>query len=203
MKFASFSRHLSPQVQTIGVVTQPFSATGQVRVNDNNELRYQRCRKVVYAFLDHLEETFPHAKIRLHNSADENIALMVTRVVMANQTVIGASSIGGFAGVASFGQAFIRNPRDEEGPNQWMRNTTTVMTQMPHVTLINEPRLSPKELAELWGEDGGEVLRWFRNYDDIPGGGSDAQPRPRDENHQLLAKAAGYFPRNFFLKLFS
>jgi hypothetical protein len=162
MKFASYSRHLHSSTKTIGIVTQPFNETGQHRKTDGGRIRREKCYKVVMAFVDHLQEAFPAAKITIRNSADETIALTFARMIVAKQTVIGITSFGVFAGLASFGDAYIRLPDFAKAPNQWLLQ---MGHQLPsNIHLIQEPKLMASVCKQRWGTDGALILGWFQNY---------------------------------------
>jgi len=106
MKFGSFLHHVSPDVRTIGVATQPFDPKGQNRPGDAG-LKMKRCKQVTMAFIEHLQAEFPNAQIRVHNDINETIALTFARMIMANQTVVAITSFSVFPGVSTFGTGYI------------------------------------------------------------------------------------------------
>jgi hypothetical protein len=164
MKFESFSRHLFPNVTSIGIVTQPFDVNAQVRLFDGGQDKRQKCKLVVFAFVDHLRARFPKARITVRNDPRETIALTFARMIMTRQTVIGITSFGVFPGVSTFGTGYIRKPDFfPHCPNLWLLDPNVERT-VNNVKLIEEPRLMAFECAERWGTDGAEVLQWFRNY---------------------------------------
>jgi hypothetical protein len=164
MKFASFSRHISPEVRSIGIATQPFEMTAQRRNADGGEMKMKRCKKVVMAFVEHLEERFPGRRIRIHNNVNETIALTFARMVMANQTVVAITSFGVFPGVATFGMGYIRKPDYPKAPNRWLLSPK-IESLVDNVKLVEEPRLMAVECRKMWGEDGTDVINWFQTYD--------------------------------------
>lgn len=164
MKFGSFSRHLSPDVRSIGIATQPFNMSAQMRRAEGGAWKQERCKKVVMAFVEHLQGLFPKARIRIHNGLNETIALTFARMIMANQTVIGITSFGVFPGVTTFGTGYIRKPDYMKAPNRWLL-TSPLIDRVDNVKLIEEPRMMAIQCKRKWGEDdGASVLEWFRNY---------------------------------------
>lgn len=162
MKFSGYSKHISPAARTIGIVTQPFDGVGQQRGRDDDQSTGDRCRLVVALFVKHLQERFPGAKIRIHNDRNETIPLTFARMIMANQTVISISKFGGFAGVATFGTAYIRKPDFHEAPNLWLLYPR-IESITENVFLIEEPRLMASQCKDMWGKTGVAVLEWFMN----------------------------------------
>jgi hypothetical protein len=86
MKFSAFSKQISPDTKSIGIVTQPFDTSGQYRKGDATVEKRERHRIVVMALVDFLGEKFPQARVTIHNGRSETIALAYARMVMANQT---------------------------------------------------------------------------------------------------------------------
>lgn len=164
MKFGSFSRHVSPDAKSIGIVTQPFEAAAQQRGAEGGQGKRDRCKTVVYAFIDHLKKAFPKAEINLHNSIDETIALTFARMIMANQTVIGITSFGVFPGVTTFGTGYIRYPDYMKAPNRWLL-TSPILKHVNNVKLIEEPRLMAGRAKGMYGSNGSALIEWFENYD--------------------------------------
>jgi hypothetical protein len=100
-KFHEITRHISPATTSIGIVTQPFAddesdnRTMQTFKTPLDRSIGNRCRVVVEALVVHLQESFPQARISIHNGKNENVALAYTRMIMANQTI--AASMSSFA----------------------------------------------------------------------------------------------------------
>ena len=167
MKFGSYSRHLDQNVTSIGIVTQPFDDHGQAREYDGGESKQAKCKKVVYALVDHLQEKFPAARVAIRNDANETIALTFARMVMAKQVVIGITSFGVFPGIATFGTSYIRKPDYDKAPNRWLLRPK-VEEVLDNVKLVEEPRLMAMSCRRMWKEDGSAVLDWFRSYETQP-----------------------------------
>jgi hypothetical protein len=159
--FRSFSRHISPHVRSIGIVTQPFEATGmQQRPSERTPLKLDRCRLVVTEFAKHLQDHFPNARVTIRNNANETIALAFARMVMANQTVSPISSFSVIPVLSTFGTGYIRKPDYRKAPNQFLLHPD-VEELLDNVFLIEEPVLMAAEVNKMWGENGTEVLDWF------------------------------------------
>ena len=164
MKFSGFSKWISPSARSIGIVTQPFDATGQTRKEDAGASKMQKCKDLVVAFTDHLTNKFPRARISIYNDVNETIALTFARMIMANQTIVGVSSFGVFPALASFGTGYIRKPDHRKEPNQWLLDPP-VDVAFDGIKLIEEPnRLWVGHLGTL-RKMGGEqkVIEWFIN----------------------------------------
>ena len=168
MKFNDFARHISPGAQSIGIVTQPFEAKGmQQRREDANQ--GGRCKIVVHAFVDYLQERHPSAKIRIHNNADETLSLTYARMIMANQTIAGISSFGVFGPIANFGTGYVRKPDYPKAPNRWLLNfleDERLHESSRDVVLFEAPvRLAVARVKSYWNNDptGATLVEWFRN----------------------------------------
>ncbi|GAX18299.1 hypothetical protein FisN_23Hh192 [Fistulifera solaris] len=162
MKFGSFSRHISPDVRRIGIVTQPFDQGGLQRRGDAGDEKQRRCKKVVYEFKDHLHEKFPDAEINIWNSVNESIAQTFARMIMANQTVVAISSFGVFPGVTTFGTGYIREPDFMKAPNRWLL-TSPIVEKAGNIVLVKEPMIFSGQAKKMWDEN--TLLDWFKNYD--------------------------------------
>lgn len=162
MKFGSFSRHISPDVRRIGIVTQPFDQGGLQRKGDAGDEKHRRCKIVVHAFRDHLHERFPEAEINIWNSVNESIAQTFARMIMANQTVVAISSFGVFPGVTTFGTGYIREPDFAKAPNRWLL-TSPIVEKAGNIELVKEPMIFSGQAKKMWDDD--ILLDWFKNYD--------------------------------------
>ena len=162
MKFASFSRHLSPTVRSIGIVTQPFELHHhQQRTVEQNQDKLDKCRLVVTALVQHLQERFPTTVVTVRNDANETIALAFARMIMANQTVVAISSFGVMPAIVTFGTGYVRKPDYPKAPNQFLLHGG--VSENSNVVLIEEPRLPAAQLNKLWNQNGSTaVLDWFR-----------------------------------------
>jgi hypothetical protein len=175
MKFARHTNHLlnaQNNITSIGIATQPFAAGPHARMADVDLAKKpHRCRRVVDAVVEHLQFTFPHARIRVRNDPDESIALTFARMVMAKHVVVGISTFGVFPAVASFGRSYVREPDYARAPNRWLldpwflkqRNAAAADGGSSTLTLIREPRLTGADCRQMWGGDGSAVLDWLRS----------------------------------------
>jgi hypothetical protein len=184
LRFQAFAKHIPTTSKSIGIVTQPFDASSDtVRALDASDTKTHRCRVVVTDFIDYLKSLFPHARIQLHNSPDETIALTYARMIMAQATIAGISTFGVFASIASFGTGYIRRPDDKSATNEWLihpKALDEIMTSQstqrdgvnhdhqPQLVLMDEPDiLMVRRVRELWLEEDGQekILKWFRGKD--------------------------------------
>ena len=177
MTFDGYSRHISPATRTIGILTQPFEisvnptkkeSSGQYRSLDTADMQIkQRCRTLVLAFSDYLQERFPTAKISLRNDRKETITMAYVRLVLANQTVGAMSTFSVFPMVGSFGTGYYLYPRDAD-PSKWLRHweypVSKVATEGKGIVLFDESKLlygsTARDMWDAHGED--VVLQWFR-----------------------------------------
>jgi hypothetical protein len=174
LTFHGYSRHISSQTtRTIGILTQPLDtianesdAQKQARTLDSgNEQLLKRCRTLVYAFVDHLQERFPNAIITIRNDASETIALAYARMVMAQQVVGGMSTFSTFPIISSFGDGYYLRPRIVE-PSKWIVHPDYPVTKMKpnNLKLFRESNImigsQTKDLWDTYGD--ATVLEWFR-----------------------------------------
>jgi hypothetical protein len=165
MKFSAFSKHISSDAKSIGIVTQPFDTSGQYRKGDATAEKRERHRIVVMALVDFLVEKFPQARVTIHNGRSETIALAYARMVMANQTIVGITTFGVFPAIACFGTGYIRKPDYKKGPNQFLINPP-IDQLADNVVLIEEPnRLMAGTVRAMFKRPTGQelVLEWFKN----------------------------------------
>jgi hypothetical protein len=164
MKFSGYTRHISPQAQSIGILTQPFDVGAQSRQADSSQYKRDRCRTVVYSLVEYIEQQYPDARVRIHNDIDESIALTFARMIMANQTIAGISSFGVIPAVSTFGTGYIRLPDYPKAPNKWLLNPR-IDELTDNVVLFYEPkRIMVGAMKGLWQNEGEQgVLEWFWN----------------------------------------
>ena len=155
LKFDSYARHISTEARTIGIVTEPFESTNttQQRSFDSRPVTQERCRLVVHGLVDRLHERFPNATVTIHNQQDSTIASVYARMVMANQTISGTSTFSFFPAVATFGQAYVRRPRDM---GSWLKDPASRVELFDDVDW-----LTTSQVQRMWGTNGSAVLEWF------------------------------------------
>jgi hypothetical protein len=168
LSFSAFSKRISPETKSIGILTQPFTKDAQTRKTDSSSTKLERGRIVVTAFVDFLAERFPDARITIHNSHNETIALSYARMIMANQSMAGVTTFGVFPVISSFGTGYIRKPDsgNTRVPNQWLNNPP-VDQLADNIVLMEEPNLlTAPRFQKMWKEKGQEhVLEWLKNGD--------------------------------------
>ncbi|GKY96589.1 hypothetical protein MPSEU_000618500 [Mayamaea pseudoterrestris] len=186
LRFHAFAKHIPLTAKSIGIVTQPFSGSLEtVRALDASETKRQRCRVVVTELISYLQARFPNARVQLHNSPDETIALTYARMILAQATIAGISTFGVFASIASFGTGYIRRPDEQSATNEWLvhpkpldeiissdgtlnRPQRQVQEQVKQLVLMDElDILMVRRVRELWLEQDGEqkIVKWFRGDD--------------------------------------
>jgi hypothetical protein len=163
MKFSGYTRHISPEAESIGILTQPFDIGSGARRSDSGQLVRNRCRIVVSSLVDYIKEQYPSARVRVHNSVNESIALSFARMVMANQAIAGISSFSVIPAVSTFGTGYVPFPDYIRGPNMWLINPR-IDELADNVVLFYEPdRISVGDMKDLWKNGRKGVLAWFRN----------------------------------------
>ena len=164
MKFSGYTRHISPEAKTIGILTQPFDSSTQSRKADSGQYKRDRCRTVVYSLVEYINARFPNASVRIHNEAGETIALTFARMIMANQTIAGISSFGVIPAVSTFGTGYIRKPDYHKAPNMWLINPR-IDELTDNIILFDEPnKIMVGAMKGLWQNEGERgVLEWFWN----------------------------------------
>ena len=160
MKFGSFSRHLPRDVRTIGIVAQHFDPSGQTRLYDGEA----KCKQVVLAFVDFLQQEFQEATISIRNDTKETITLTYAHMVMAEHVVVGTSSFGAFPAVATCRTGYIRKPDYPKAPNRWLLYTPSIEEVVDNVKMVEEPKMMAVQCQKRWGKDGSAVIDWFRDY---------------------------------------
>jgi hypothetical protein len=162
MKFGSYTKYISPEVRSIGILTQPFGEDTQTRSLDAKPIAQNRCRIIVMSLVDYIQERFPSSRIQIHNGPNETIALAYARMIMANQSIAGMSTFGVFPVLATFGTGYLRSPRNRV--NNWVLNPR-IDELTDNVVLVEESEvIKVAALRELWNTNGEEaVLAWFRN----------------------------------------
>jgi hypothetical protein len=165
MKFSAYIKLISPETESIGIITQPFELTNQSRYFDATKNKRNKCKVLVSAFVEQLSESFPKARIRIHNGPNETIALAYSRMIMAKQAIVGIGTFGVFPALATFGTGYIRKPDFAVAPNRWLLSPP-VDEHYANVVLFDEPNrlmtYDVKKLRELPGGDE-SVMDWFRN----------------------------------------
>ena len=164
MKFSGYTKYISSEARSIGILTQPFGIEEQGRRHDQGAVKRERCRIAVTSLVEYIGERFPHSRITIHNGPNETIALAYARMILANQTIVGISSFGVFAAIGTFGTGYIRRPDFRKAPNMFLVQPR--LDQMAdNVVLIDEPkRIMCQQINKLWVSEGAEgVLNWFWN----------------------------------------
>jgi hypothetical protein len=164
LTFRGYTRHIAPDVRTIGILTQPLTedASWQVRRIDAAPRVRDRCRIVVDSLVHYIEERFPQAVVHIHDT--DRIALTYARIVLASQqVVVGLSTFGALPAVATFGTAYLRVPDQPNEVNQWLIRPP-MDDILPHVVLTDDPKMPVQRMQALWEQEGERgVLAWFWN----------------------------------------
>jgi hypothetical protein len=162
MNFRGYTRHISPDVKSIGILTQPFALDAmQARSIDSQEHIRDRCRTVVYSLVEYIQKRFPQALVRIHN--EESIALSYARMILAKQAISGISTFGVMPAAATFGTGYIRIPDHIDEVNQWILKPN-IDELVDNIILIQDPKIPVGHIKTLWEQEGERgVLAWFWN----------------------------------------
>ena len=182
LTFDGYSRHISKgTARKIGILTQPFGTitvsstsieTAQVRTLDSGKLQQiERCRALIFAFVEHIQRRFPKATVSIRNDKSETIALSYTRMVLARQVIGSMSTFSIFPILSTFGTGYYLRPRMYD-PSMWLSHRS-----YPVSNFINRPNsfvlfddanvMLGSQTKNLWDKHGEDVvLEWFRtgNY---------------------------------------
>ena len=105
IKFTEYTKWISKDTKTIGIVTQPFVKKSN-RIQDRNAI--EQCREATYLMVDILQESLPSAIIKIHNSVNDTLPLTFARLAMANQSFTTLSSFGIYPVVGGFGKGYFQ-----------------------------------------------------------------------------------------------
>jgi hypothetical protein len=167
-KFSQYSKLISTEAKTIGIVTQAFEVDDgeQVRRADEIGKSGRRCRVVVTGLVDHLQRHFPNATISVRNDGpNETIAMAFARMIMANQSIaLTMSSFSIWPVLTSFGTGYYLSPSKNE---RWVRTARDMHEKDDFgFQLVNAgPQLSSITLSTMFDNDksGKSVLEWFQD----------------------------------------
>lgn len=161
MKFSAFSKRIYEHTRSIGIVTNPFDG-GQNRGGAGSRRAVKKaCKEVALALHSFLAEKFPNARVSLRNGMNETVATAYARLVMANQTIVGASSFGIWPAMASFGRGYIRKPDYRKAPNSW---ALPLSYMYDDIELFEEPkRLPAAQASRMKGNQMELILKWFKD----------------------------------------
>lgn len=162
MTFRGYVRHISPEARSIGILTQPFEQSAYSRKEDAGVQTRVRCRIVVSSLMEYIQARYPLATVQIHNDPNETIALTYSRMIMANQTIVGISSFGVFPAIATFGTGYIRRPDYRKAPNMWLIDPPIDKVADNVVLFDEEKRIMARPMKQLWESEGETgVLAWF------------------------------------------
>mmetsp|Transcript_9269 Transcript_9269/g.27943 ORF Transcript_9269/g.27943 Transcript_9269/m.27943 type:complete len:327 (-) Transcript_9269:487-1467(-) len=168
MNYDAYARHISPYAFSVGIVTTPFGAKGQMRTGTERSAPVKNaCRRVAEGLRKYLEERFPRANVTIRNGPEETVVTSYVRLILANQTVAGMGYFGVFPALATFGTGYVRRPDFAESANHWVKD---VSLSYPHVVLFDAKERLMAANATKWRKNGkwDEIFRFFQ------GGGGNA-----------------------------
>jgi hypothetical protein len=192
LTFHGYSRHISPSVRSIGILTQPFGKVKNIThtiiasnstvseeggqsqsltsdqersLDTSDETMARRCRTLVYAFQDYLQDKFPLATVHIRNDRTETIALAYARMVMAKQVVGSMSTFSIYPVIGTFGTGYYLRPKIND-PSYWAVNSIYPVTKIWDIRTVifdEKTKLLGTQTKDLWDAYGDDVvLQWFR-----------------------------------------
>ncbi|KAL3938196.1 MAG: hypothetical protein SGBAC_006837 [Bacillariaceae sp.] len=157
IKFSEYERWIVPDVNSIGVLTQPFDPSRNRRL-DIGRIHY--CRNATLALVETLQKTYPDARITIHNGPNETLPLAFARLVSANQSFTTLSSFGIFPTIGTFGQGYFQ--RGNRGVNPFANYLPSVMT--------NQHMMTAEVLTTgaMWSMNLTTILSWMTSPTEQP-----------------------------------
>jgi hypothetical protein len=171
--FDGYVRHISSQARSIGILTQPFPENNtnvQQRYMDSADaMQNSRCKTLVLALQDYIQERHPRAAVSIRNTKQETIALSTARMVLANQSIGGRSTFSVFPIVATYGTGYYLQP-EILTPCSWLGRLDPHLLHDPdtgrhNVILFAEPNQRiGSHVSRLFDSNGtNAALDWFRS----------------------------------------
>jgi hypothetical protein len=125
----------------------------------------RRCRTLVYAFQDYLQDKFPQAKVHIRNDRSETIALAYARMVMAKQVVGSMSTFSIYPIIGTFGTGYYLRPKIND-PSYWAANSIYPVSKIWDLRTVifdETTKLLGAQTKNLWDTYGDDVvLQWLR-----------------------------------------
>ena len=195
-KYDSYTKLISPEAKSVGIITQPFSTadtSAQFRKRDQIDESGARCRVLVEGLVDYIYEHCPniaaaakakatggdgdeqHGGVTIHNGPNETVALAYARMIMANQSLLlFPSTFTSMPALSGFGTAYVTKPtKDVKGSfaNAWLRNPMieNIYPNQPVEVPIYPTMLYANHLKTFWQYGTEFVLEWFRDPSIPPG----------------------------------
>jgi hypothetical protein len=134
IKFMEYLKWISPEARSIGILTQPFDASRNRRVDRG---RVSSCRNATYLLVETLQGFLPETRIAIHNGPNETLPLAYARLVMANQSFTTLSSFGIFPVIGTFGHGYFQ--RGNRGVNPFANFLPELM---PNLHMMTAPVLT-------------------------------------------------------------
>jgi hypothetical protein len=152
IKFSEYTKWISKEARTIGILTQPFE---KERNRGRDAGKVDGCRKATHLMVDYLQNFLPHATISIHNGLNETLPLAFARLAMANQSFTSLSSFGIFPVIGTFGEGYFQkgnrgvNPFAEYIPGQ---------SRFSNIHQMNASVLTTGQMCDMHLN---ETLAWF------------------------------------------
>ena len=150
INFHEYLKFISPQVRSIGIVTQPFETDRNRKVDAD---RTEDCKRVVLSLVDFLHASYPNANISIRNDKNETLPLAFARLTMANQSFVSLSSFGIFPVVSTFGNGYFQRGNVMVNPF-----AEPMQRYLDNIHMMDAPVLSSADCANKPVE---EIIQWL------------------------------------------
>mmetsp|Transcript_10521 Transcript_10521/g.21648 ORF Transcript_10521/g.21648 Transcript_10521/m.21648 type:complete len:524 (-) Transcript_10521:136-1707(-) len=201
LKFTPYHRDISSDIQTIGILTQPFSAKS-LRTKDRK--RATHCKIATYLLVDYLHSVLPHSvNITIRNNPrTETLPLAYARLAMAKQSFVSLSTFGMLPIIANIGESYVQT-----GIPSINHFNVHLPEIIPNMQLWNETILPTGDISRSLSVNDTRhnigiglkgVLEWFVNDDmkiQCYGNGAPCLPTGMGTNPQI-----NWFLSNFLEK---
>ena len=152
-RFAEYTKRISPEARSIGIVTQPFEPS---RNRPHDQAHTGPCQTLVESLVRYLRRSLPHVEsIAIRNGPHETLVLAYVRLAVANQTLTSLSSFSAFPILAQYGENHFEKGRMQV--NRWLNHLG-----LPHVhpiegDLLRNHRIMKENSMEF-------VLKWLNLF---------------------------------------
>ena len=138
VQFKAYQKNIPRSVQSIGIVTAPFSEENRRKQDLGSG---QMCQTLVFELVHYLELHFPKAKVRVRNDPNESIPEVVSRLIMAKHNFCVRSTFCLLPSIAAYGTSYIQ----KGGAAYFMDDVSKVYDD---IQLMDEPFLLTVDIKQ-------------------------------------------------------
>ena len=152
IRFNEYKKWIPNTTESIGILTQPFEKERNRGKDSGNA---DKCRVVVHALVDYLQEFAPNAKISIRNDINETLPLAYARLVMANYSITSLSSFGIFPIIGTFGQGYFQ--KGNRGVNPFAAYIPDILPN------VHQMEADVRGTGKMRGKSIENLVDWFVN----------------------------------------